>query len=794
MKKLLLLLALCLPAFATPVNYDTVNCHALRVTRTKGTQPGTAKFDALGQMWSASRDTADTVMHLPDSINCKELYIKTNGTGALFSTYRNPTNSDGYNIWIGGGGYSVIGNPGYTLFGSYNTALGYGALFSDNSGFENTAVGYCALHANTGDWTGGAYNTAIGTNALSTNTTGNYNDAHGWQALYLNTTGSQNAALGTNSLNGNTQGNYNTAVGTSSLGNNTTGSFNTAIGWQAGENGGVPLNTMSYCTFLGASALATIDGIVNSTAIGYGAQVTASNQMVYGNASVAAHVFPHGTVTISNLTAAGILGNTAVGLVLSFTGVDSGAGKSGYLTRWTDTHKLDTVNVSQTGNLLTLTDSEFVNGYGIYTTHGIKTGTLSLLDTVCGAKGFCVPIITFPGTNNDNYIHANGNYLELYGHSGIKFKNLNSNKFLRAGTDNVIYDGTLSSEGTYAANNGWFYDTGSIKATVGIYGDTMYARAISAAGINVYSGISYLSSLYCGLINDTLSVSNSNLAMVHLRNKGTNTGPYISFEFPNSTLEASSPDSGWYVGTTNADKTFKITLRRGATLQTPFSIDTARNIAIAGTLCGLTAGQIGMGSTTGLTPSAITQDASNVVITGRNVGINCTPLTKFHVKVTTDENFKIQGHDALTDGVALVSGNDVANAYKSMEFAASQFDFVNGEVGINCTPTRKLTVSGGALVDSLVATQSFTISGVQTAAAPGTLTPTCSRIKVTGGAGTYTLAAGTLPEGTMIFIYEDNGNTGVIIAGNYHSITLNTDTGVWAVRNATGWSLQMPAL
>jgi hypothetical protein len=71
MKKLLLLLALCLPAFATPVNYDTVNCHALRVTRTKGTQPGTAKFDALGQIWSAAIDTADSagVAHLADT--CK---------------------------------------------------------------------------------------------------------------------------------------------------------------------------------------------------------------------------------------------------------------------------------------------------------------------------------------------------------------------------------------------------------------------------------------------------------------------------------------------------------------------------------------------------------------------------------------------------------------------------------------------------------------------------------------------------------------------------------------------------
>jgi hypothetical protein len=117
-----------------------------------------------------------------------------------------------------------------------------------------------------------------------------------------------------------------------------------------------------------------------------------------------------------------------------------------------------------------------------------------------------------------------------------------------------------------------------------------------------------------------------------------------------------------------------------------------------------------MFNTTGLTPSAITQDASNVVITGRNVGINCTPLTKFHVKVTTDENFKIQGHDALTDGVALVSGNDVANAYKSMEFAASQFDFVNGEVGINCTPTTTLDDFGSFSAKIVVLTGAYSAS------------------------------------------------------------------------------------
>lgn len=64
MKKLLLILFLALPLFATPDNQDTVNCHALRVTRTKGTQPGIARFDVDGNIWSAAIDTADTVKSL----------------------------------------------------------------------------------------------------------------------------------------------------------------------------------------------------------------------------------------------------------------------------------------------------------------------------------------------------------------------------------------------------------------------------------------------------------------------------------------------------------------------------------------------------------------------------------------------------------------------------------------------------------------------------------------------------------------------------------------------------------
>ena len=53
--------------------------------------------------------------------------------------------------------------------GSYNTAVGDGALYHNDHGIENAAVGYAALTNNTG--TG---NTAVGTEALVTDTTGSY--------------------------------------------------------------------------------------------------------------------------------------------------------------------------------------------------------------------------------------------------------------------------------------------------------------------------------------------------------------------------------------------------------------------------------------------------------------------------------------------------------------------------------------------------------------------------------------------------------------------------------------------
>ena len=156
--------------------------------------------------------------------------LNTNGTAALFSTYKGAS-TDGFNIFIGGGGQSSQYNGSNSYTGSYNTSDGINALKANTTGY---------------------YNSAQGVNALQANTTGYYNSAQGDAALYSNTTGYHNSA----------------------------------VGFEAGYNDSVPLQTMTNSTFIGYLANSSVDGITNSTAIGNGAQVTASNQVVIGNGSV----------------------------------------------------------------------------------------------------------------------------------------------------------------------------------------------------------------------------------------------------------------------------------------------------------------------------------------------------------------------------------------------------------------------------------------------------------------------------------------------------------------------------
>ena len=216
-----------------------------------------------------------------------------------------------------------------------NTALGIGALVSENGGTYDTAVGSEALYNNTS----GSYNTATGEAALYNNTTGNNNTTNGFAALFSNTTGAQNTANGFDALYNNTIGNYNTASGFEALVTNTTGINNTANGVQAL----VTNSTGGSNTASGYLALFSNTTGANNTAIGV--NVLLLNTTGFANAAT-------GNGALLNKTTANF--NTANGfqaLYNNTTGASNialGASAGGNLT--TGSNNIDIGNLGVAGD------------------------------------------------------------------------------------------------------------------------------------------------------------------------------------------------------------------------------------------------------------------------------------------------------------------------------------------------------------------------------------------------------------------------------------------------------------
>lgn len=197
-----------------------------------------------------------------------------------------------------------------TTVGTANTAMGFKSLYNNTTQSSNTAIGYRSLETSRA-----SSNTAVGSYSLRNNTTGSVNTAVGTESLYLNDTGEGNSAFGSFSLISNRIGNENTAVGYFALAFNT-GSNNTAIGgWANHENETGTSNvaaghkamhenrsghfnsafgtqslidnvTGSFNSAFGAHSGPTLTNLNNTTAIGYNATPTASNQVRIGNTSV----------------------------------------------------------------------------------------------------------------------------------------------------------------------------------------------------------------------------------------------------------------------------------------------------------------------------------------------------------------------------------------------------------------------------------------------------------------------------------------------------------------------------
>jgi uncharacterized protein (TIGR02145 family) len=202
-----------------------------------------------------------------------------------------------YNLTVNG----VSVGTGSGVNASSNAAIGNDALSQNTTGVINTALGLRALSKNTI----GSYNTATGAGALSNNIDGNYNTANGMDALTHNMTGWNNTANGERALFNNTTGGNNTATGNNALSGNTTGTGNIAVGYEALSNniGGTFNTAVGY----GANVVSGSGDLINSTAIGWGAQVAASHTIQLGNTSVTA------VNTSGTITAAGFSSTVATG-------------------------------------------------------------------------------------------------------------------------------------------------------------------------------------------------------------------------------------------------------------------------------------------------------------------------------------------------------------------------------------------------------------------------------------------------------------------------------------------------
>lgn len=168
------------------------------------------------------------------------------------------------------------------ITGTDNSGYGFGVLGQTNAGKNNTALGNYALFTNNVSRKSADYNTAVGWYAMYKNDSGYKNAALGAQALYNNTGGQSNSAFGASALQYNSLGYGNSANGFAALFSNTTGNHNTAIGKWAMYT----VTTGGHNTGLGYYANVQFDTSNYATAIGSGSIVNLSNKIKLGDGNV----------------------------------------------------------------------------------------------------------------------------------------------------------------------------------------------------------------------------------------------------------------------------------------------------------------------------------------------------------------------------------------------------------------------------------------------------------------------------------------------------------------------------
>jgi hypothetical protein len=243
------------------------------------------KIDGIGSLelsddGSTKLATTSTGIDVTGTVVSDGMSTNTAGTSNFIAGV-----NAGNSITSGGNFNTVVGDEAGTALttGDDNTALGYGALYSEDAHGKNTAVGTNSLltlnagvdghNTAVGYFSGraittGVQNTLIGSRAGDALTDADFNVAIGDQALTTDTQGSRSIAIGYGALS--TQNftsatnSHNTAVGHASGAAITTGTLNTLVGALSGD----ALNTGAENVALGYNALSADVKGNNSIAIG----------------------------------------------------------------------------------------------------------------------------------------------------------------------------------------------------------------------------------------------------------------------------------------------------------------------------------------------------------------------------------------------------------------------------------------------------------------------------------------------------------------------------------------------
>ena len=226
----------------TAVNFSSIGA----------TTAGTGAFTTLSASSTVSGAGFSNYFASPPTIG------NTTPNAGTFTTITGTLDASISGLTVGKGGGAV----------STNTAVGYGAIGSSNSGGYHSAFGDIVLYQNTS----GVANSAFGYASLFFNTTGGTNSGFGNQTLYANTTGSNNVAVGPQALTSNTTASYNTAVGYQAGYSNTTGTNNNTFGSAAGY----AITTGSNNLALGSSSATNLTTGSNNIYVGYSFASSAS--------------------------------------------------------------------------------------------------------------------------------------------------------------------------------------------------------------------------------------------------------------------------------------------------------------------------------------------------------------------------------------------------------------------------------------------------------------------------------------------------------------------------------------